>query len=183
MKRLISDLLDVASIGRGRLSVTPECCRAADLVQEAADLAAGKSIAFHVESAGTATAVAADRGRVIQVLSNLLDNAMKSTPEGGAVTLRAEGVAGGVEFIVRDTGEGIAPAPPLRSVLAGRAGGPPGHRRSPRGPTPGRQRRRAGEHIPLCPADVGSEFCRGSPPVSTGTLAAGLTDVVVGKPV
>lgn len=111
MKHLIADLLDAASIGQGRLAVTPESCGLAELVQEAADLAApiaaSKSLAFHVECPGEPTAVVVDRGRILQVLSNLLDNAMKFTPEGGEVRLEVAEVPDGVLFTVRDTGQGI----------------------------------------------------------------------------
>ncbi len=51
--------------------------------------------------------IIADAGRLDQVLSNLLANALRHTPPGGAITLRAEPIDGGVRITVRDTGEGI----------------------------------------------------------------------------
>lgn len=51
--------------------------------------------------------VTADAGRVIQVLSNLVGNALKFTPRGGRIVLRVDGVPGGARFAVSDTGAGI----------------------------------------------------------------------------
>jgi signal transduction histidine kinase len=53
--------------------------------------------------------VRADRGRLAQVLGNLLDNAVKFTPEGGRILLRAWSRDDDVVFEVADTGPGIAP--------------------------------------------------------------------------
>lgn len=60
--------------------------------------------------------IIADVGRLNQVLSNLMANALRYTPAGGMVTLRAEPANGGVRIIVRDTGEGI-PAEDLPYVF------------------------------------------------------------------
>ncbi|MBE9507296.1 MAG: HAMP domain-containing histidine kinase, partial [Chloroflexi bacterium] len=49
-----------------------------------------------------------DVGRLDQVLGNLTANALRHTPAGGAITLRAEPIEGGVRIVVRDTGEGIS---------------------------------------------------------------------------
>jgi two-component system OmpR family sensor kinase/two-component system sensor histidine kinase BaeS len=51
--------------------------------------------------------VVGDVGRLDQVLGNLMANALRHTPSGGTITLRAEPIPGGVRIIVRDTGEGI----------------------------------------------------------------------------
>ena len=60
--------------------------------------------------------IIADVGRLDQVLSNLMANALRHTPPGGSITLRAEPIHGGVRIIVRDTGEGI-PAEDLPYVF------------------------------------------------------------------
>jgi signal transduction histidine kinase len=53
--------------------------------------------------------ISADAGRLNQVLSNLVANALRYTPPGGKITLRAEPGPGGVRIVVRDTGAGIPP--------------------------------------------------------------------------
>ena len=51
--------------------------------------------------------VTADAGRVIQVLSNLVGNALKFTPRGGRIVMRLDGIPGGARFAICDTGAGI----------------------------------------------------------------------------
>ena len=84
-----------------------------------------------------------DAEAVHQILTNLLDNAIKYTPDGGTVTVGARQLgassdpAGRVEFFVRDTGSGHSrrrPAPPLRTLLPGRQSPLPGARRDRPGP-------------------------------------------------
>jgi len=53
---------------------------------------------------------ASDRDRLLQVFGNLIGNAIKFTPEGGTITVEANAVPQGVEFVVRDTGPGIPEA-------------------------------------------------------------------------
>ena len=112
MGRLISDLLDVASIDAGRLSVEPETRDVATLVSSAIEMlqpvAAGKSIRLDAEPLAQPFAVQADEERILQVLSNLLGNAVKFTREGGAICVRAEPVDSFVRVSVSDTGPGIS---------------------------------------------------------------------------
>jgi signal transduction histidine kinase len=111
MDRLIEDLLDVAKIEAGHLRIEPEPHSAADLVAEAVELlrpvAVERSQILEVSVAEDLPAVHADRSRVLQVLSNLVGNAVKFSPEGGRITLH--GVANGdeVRFSVADSGPGI----------------------------------------------------------------------------
>jgi signal transduction histidine kinase len=53
--------------------------------------------------------ISADRGRLVQVINNLLDNAIRLTPAGGQIVLRSEAVHDGVRLSVSDTGPGIEP--------------------------------------------------------------------------
>lgn len=112
INRLIEDLLLVDRVREGRAialdlhaenpaSILDEACKAFSLQ------AGTKSITIHCDKAGTLPDVTADRHRILQVLSNLLDNAIKFTPQGGSITLSCEAVDGSVRFMVKDTGKGI----------------------------------------------------------------------------
>jgi PAS domain S-box-containing protein len=111
MRRLIGDLLDVARVDAGRLPVEPTPDPAADLLLEAlelhAPLAEEKRLLTRVRIPPDAPPVLADRDRVLQVLSNLLGNAIRHTPEGGTIVLSAETGEHEVRFAVSDTGPGI----------------------------------------------------------------------------
>ena len=113
MQRLRQDLLDVASIEQGRLSVEwdvwhPDAV-AAEALEAFAPLAAEKGLELASEVAPGLPDLEGDRERVLQVLANLLGNAVKFTPQGGRVVLRVEPAPGEVRFTVHDTGPGIAP--------------------------------------------------------------------------
>jgi signal transduction histidine kinase len=112
MHRLIADLLDTASIEAGRFSVSPERLELAPALAETLDLvqplAARKQLALASEVPERLPAVLADPGRIQQVLLNLLGNAIKFTPEGGRITVRAEVAGDRAILSVTDTGPGIA---------------------------------------------------------------------------
>jgi PAS domain S-box-containing protein len=118
--RLIQDLLDVARMQAGRLSVEPETVDAARLVREAVELhrplAAEKSITLKLEIPEDVPPIHADRDRIMQVFANLLGNAIKFTPEHGRVSVGAGRVGGHVRFSVSDSGTGI-PEESLRQVF------------------------------------------------------------------
>jgi len=110
MARLIQDLLDVNQIAAGKLVVSAAPVEVAALLEDSraslATLALRKNQRFEV-LAGEAGTVLADRDRVSQLLSNLVGNAMKFTPEGGRIVLSAEPAEREVRFCVSDTGPGI----------------------------------------------------------------------------
>ncbi|HEY4393310.1 MAG TPA: ATP-binding protein [Polyangia bacterium] len=113
MNRLIRDLLDFAAIQAGHLSVSSHPRDVGMLIREVLDalepLAAGKSIKLvdgGAEESGLQ--ISCDHDRVIQLFSNVVGNAVKFTPEGGTVTLRAEPDGSMVRFAVADTGPGIS---------------------------------------------------------------------------
>jgi signal transduction histidine kinase len=110
MIRLASDLVDASAIEGGSLAIERKREDARALVHEALDLlrpaAAAKKttlVAGDVESA----LVGCDPHRVLQVLSNLIGNAVKFSGEGATVTVSAARAEGQVRFSVRDTGPGI----------------------------------------------------------------------------
>jgi signal transduction histidine kinase len=114
MRRLIDDLLDRAALDAGRLAIEMGTVEVRRLLLEAsepyAQAAAVGSVLLEIEPPEDVDLVRCDRGRALQVLSNLIGNALKFTPEGGRVMVRARGVGQEVLFEVTDTGRGIPPA-------------------------------------------------------------------------
>lgn len=114
MTRLVQDLLDVAKIEAGKFAVAPSPVEISGVIletQEAfhaqAELKSIQLVAEGTEDRGTAWA---DRERLLQVLANLVGNALKFTPEGGSIVIRATPSGDGfVRFSVSDTGPGIIP--------------------------------------------------------------------------
>ena len=112
MNRLIRDLLDFAAIQAGHLSVSSHAREVGTLLREVLDalepLAAAKSIKLvdGTPQNGGLT-ISCDHDRVIQLFSNVVGNAVKFTPEGGTVVLRAEPDDAMVRFAVADNGPGI----------------------------------------------------------------------------
>lgn len=111
--QIISDLLDMSRIlsGKIRLDIAEVDLSvlvhgAVDTVQHSAD---AKDITIERKIDPSAGTIAADAGRLQQVLWNLLSNAIKFTPRGGKVTVALERQPHHVEIIIRDTGQGIAP--------------------------------------------------------------------------
>ena len=110
MNRLIRDLLDFASIQAGRLSVSLRPQDVAAMVTEVLDvmepLASPKGQHL-VADVAPGLAIRCDHDRVIQLFSNLVGNAIKFTPDGGTITVRAMSEGDVVRFAVSDTGPGI----------------------------------------------------------------------------
>ena len=113
MRELIDDLTDLAQIESGAITLGKENVVLSSLLREVAqDLAAGareKQVEI-VVSGDEAAAVPGDRRRLAQVARNLLDNAVKFSPEGGRVELRAFAEPGRAGFSVADDGPGIPKA-------------------------------------------------------------------------
>jgi two-component system, OmpR family, sensor kinase len=106
LERLVRDLLDLARMNRAEFSVRSEPVDLADVAREAVQRHQSAARDFGVELAaeGSETWVDADHDRLLQVASNLVENALRETPAGGRVTVA---VAPGV-LSVADTGPGIA---------------------------------------------------------------------------
>jgi signal transduction histidine kinase len=113
MNRLIQDLMDVAKLEAGRVGIDVRPVDVESLLREAHEmlalLATEKGIRLEAAAAESLPTIIADAGRVLQVLSNLVGNALKFTPNGGRVMIRAESAPDGVRFSVQDTGQGIPP--------------------------------------------------------------------------
>ena len=112
--QLIDDLLDVSRIVTGKMRVALEPVNLVAVVKATLDsmgaLAERKSIALRTFLDQSLGAVAGDRTRLEQVVTNLLTNAIKFTPEGGRVDVILEGVGGLAQLRVSDNGMGIDPA-------------------------------------------------------------------------
>ena len=111
MRDLISDLLDVARIETGMLSVTPEPVEVADLVDEAKNtfLTGGGRRNLTIDMQLDLPLVMADRRRIVQVLGNLLSNAARYSPESSSIRVNASLGDDCVEMSVADEGQGVSP--------------------------------------------------------------------------
>lgn len=112
LRRLTNDLLLLARLDAGLLTLEPETLAMGDLLRGMAEAWAPRCQAngLTLTVVGEDLAVWADYDRLIQILTNLLDNAIKFTPDGGSIQLGVERDAEGrVRIFVRDTGAGIAP--------------------------------------------------------------------------
>jgi signal transduction histidine kinase len=111
--RLIEDLLDVARIEQSGLSLDRAPVDLRLLVESAArvlaPVAATRGVSLRTDGAGPPLPVLADADRVVQVLSNLVGNAIKFTGEGGGVRVAAEPHGRELLVSVADTGAGIPP--------------------------------------------------------------------------
>jgi two-component system OmpR family sensor kinase len=116
MSRLVDDLLTLAHADEGGLQLQPAPVRpaevAASVVAKLRPMAQTKRITLSLE--GDSPPVQADRSRLAQVLTNLVDNAVKYTAPGGAVRVRVWSDADSVGVSAHDTGPGIAPEALLR---------------------------------------------------------------------
>jgi len=130
MAHLVDSLLDLARIEAGQVVMAREPVQVTTLLRECAEKIAPRAeqagVRLEVATEGDPV-VAGDRDRLAQVISNLLDNALKHTPSGGLVTLAAKSLTQqpgkrgeqphpNIEITVSDTGEGI-PAEDLSRIF------------------------------------------------------------------
>jgi signal transduction histidine kinase/CheY-like chemotaxis protein len=108
---LINDILDLSKVEAGqmelRLTKVSVADVAAQVVGTAEPLAAQKDIKLELETKG-AGQIVADEGKLKQMILNLVSNAIKFTPDGGIVTIKAAQAAGRMVISVSDNGIGIA---------------------------------------------------------------------------
>jgi PAS domain S-box-containing protein len=111
LQRTVDELLDLARIQSGKLSMQPRPLRAADLVHQAIELhraqADEKQVTLTADVGLGLDQVMADPQRVQLVLSNLLGNAIRHSPDGARVAVTVAPQGGEVRFAVTDAGEGI----------------------------------------------------------------------------
>jgi signal transduction histidine kinase len=109
--KLVRDLLDIAAMNGGELSLTLDeengVAIVRDAIAQAEPLARARGHQLVADIPPGSVPVIADGERVLQVLINLLDNAIKFTPEDGTITVRLERATSGARFVVRNTGASI----------------------------------------------------------------------------
>jgi PAS domain S-box-containing protein len=113
VNRLIQSLLDVAKIEAGKITLELSFEEINELVNDAVTqagwLAEQEGVQLLFEEEEMPSRVHVDRNKMLQVLSNLIENALKYTPEGGRVTVSAKREGDNVLIVVADTGVGIEP--------------------------------------------------------------------------
>jgi signal transduction histidine kinase len=111
--RLVDDLLFAARLQSGKLvlaTVEVDLCRIAEqAVDEARPRAEAKMLTISFLG-DVPVVIEADKGRIFQLLDNLISNAIKFTPDGGRVEVRVEPAIEGAVIEVSDTGIGLSPA-------------------------------------------------------------------------
>jgi two-component system sensor histidine kinase BaeS len=115
LARLVDDLQTLSLAEAGQLPMVWEPLDVAELLADVSTSFSGQAevagidLRVEIEEEPPLTEITADAGRLEQVLSNLLANAIRHTPPGGSVLLRAQRFGDGVRITVSDTGEGIPP--------------------------------------------------------------------------
>ena len=111
--RVIEDLLDVSRIVAGELEISTRPTRLQHIVESAVEslrpAADAKRIAVRMSLDLSLATIAADPDRLKQVVWNLVSNAIKFTPQGGAIDVRLQSTATGIDLSVSDTGIGFDP--------------------------------------------------------------------------
>ncbi len=120
MNQVVGDFHDLAKLDVNRLLVKPHPCDVIPLLREAVGpllgLASERQVALELDVPATPLVASCDRGRLVQIVTKLVGNALKFTPAGGRVVVRAEGGPPFVRIVVSDTGRGIA-ADRLESIF------------------------------------------------------------------
>lgn len=107
--RMVNELLDEARLDAGKVELMKSACDLGEIARGAVEtvrpLAEAKGVRLAVEAG--AAPLQADRAKVLEVVLNVVDNAVKFTPSGGEVSVRVTARDGGVECEVTDEGPGI----------------------------------------------------------------------------
>lgn len=116
--RLINDILDIERLESGTVKFEMAPCQADALVAQATEVMASMAAraSVRLEGGGDAVSLVGDADRLLQVLTNLMSNAIKFSPAGASVQVTASAGERTVEFSVRDHGRGI-PADKLEHIF------------------------------------------------------------------
>jgi len=111
LQHLVNDLRMLSQADAGELPLNPQAINPRALLEHAAELfqhhAARQKVSLAVDVREALPDINVDESRMMQVLDNLISNALHYTPEGGTITLAGQLKAGKVELTVQDTGSGI----------------------------------------------------------------------------
>jgi two-component system, OmpR family, sensor histidine kinase BaeS len=111
LKRLVEDLRTLSLADAGELKLVYQSVQPRELLEQVKQsfepLAGEQQVALRVEAGEGLPALQIDRERMVQVLGNLVSNALRYTPAGGSVTLRARQQGNRIQLVVADTGSGI----------------------------------------------------------------------------
>jgi signal transduction histidine kinase len=113
LEHLVNDLRILSLADAGELAITPQVIEAGRLLHEVNSLyqfqAQRKNISLELDIPSPLSTIEVDPGRMTQVLTNILDNALRHTPAGGKIILSAKEVNDQVELAVQDSGPGLEP--------------------------------------------------------------------------
>jgi signal transduction histidine kinase len=111
LEHLVNDLRILSLADAGELAITLQTIEPERLLQEVASLyqveTQRKNITLDLDIASPLPTIEVDPGRMTQVLTNILDNALRHTPEGGEIAVSAKEVNGQIELAVQDSGPGL----------------------------------------------------------------------------
>jgi len=113
LEHLVNDLRILSLADAGELTITPQTIEPERLLQEVASPyqyhTQKKNITLDLDIASHLPTIEVDPGRMTQVLTNILDNATRHTPEGGRIVLSAKQTGSRIELSVQDSGHGLPP--------------------------------------------------------------------------
>ncbi|MFZ3080510.1 MAG: ATP-binding protein [Bellilinea sp.] len=113
LQHLVTDLRMLSQADAGELALEPVAIDPAAALDHTAEVfqhhASQKGVALRVEVESALPVIRVDEARFMQVMDNLISNALRYTPEGGVIILGARQQKNGIEFSVGDTGSGIEP--------------------------------------------------------------------------
>jgi len=111
LEHLVNDLRTLSLADAGELSINPQTIEPGALLREVASLyqfqTQKKKIRLDLDIVPHLPPLEVDPGRMTQVITNILDNAMRHTPEGGNITLSAKQAGNTIELSIKDSGPGL----------------------------------------------------------------------------
>lgn len=111
LEHLVNDLRTLSLADAGELTISLQTIDPGNLIQEVASLyqyqTQRKNIALDLEIASPLSTIEVDPGRMTQVLTNILDNALRHTPEGGQIVLSTKEINHQIEIAILDSGPGL----------------------------------------------------------------------------